>query len=70
MLNRPRALLLDEPTASLDPDNRSVVEAMIREHCADGTPVLVVTHEATQAKRLGARRMVLEEGGLLREAAP
>lgn len=56
----PRVLLLDEPTATLDPAATALVEAEIARRLADGVSVLLVTHDPGQAARLGLpeRRMV------------
>lgn len=50
---RPRLLLLDEPTASLDPSASAEVERIVREIRTDGTRILMVTHNLGQAMRLG-----------------
>ncbi len=52
-LTKPRLLLLDEPTASLDPSASAEVERIIREIRTDGTRILMVTHNLGQATRLG-----------------
>jgi len=52
-LTKPRLLLLDEPTASLDPSASAEVERIIREIRTDGTRILMVTHNLAQATRLG-----------------
>ncbi|MFU2489261.1 ATP-binding cassette domain-containing protein [Thauera sp. WH-1] len=52
-LTAPRLLLLDEPTASLDPSASAEVERIIREIRTDGTRILMVTHNLGQATRLG-----------------
>jgi len=63
----PRVLLLDEPTANLDPYNVGLIEKIVREHNqARGTTVVVVTHNVFQAKRL-AHRIGLMLGGRLVE---
>jgi tungstate transport system ATP-binding protein len=60
---QPEALLLDEPTANLDPYNVSVIEDLIRSH---GTMTLVlVTHNIFQAKRLADRVGLLLGGRLI-----
>ena len=51
-LTRPRLLLLDEPTASLDPSATAEVERIVREIRTDGTRILMVTHNLGQATRL------------------
>ncbi|MEO1091686.1 MAG: ABC transporter ATP-binding protein [Pseudomonadota bacterium] len=64
LANRPRALLLDEPTAALDAAATTRIEALIRGHCAAGVAVLLVTHDVELAARLADRRLVMERGGL------
>jgi ABC-type iron transport system FetAB ATPase subunit len=56
----PPALLLDEPTAPLDPDATARVEAVLKERLAAGCAMIVVSHDAAQGARLGAasRRIV------------
>lgn len=61
-LTRPRLLLLDEPTASLDPSASAAVERIIREIRTDGTRILMVTHNLGQATRL-ADDIVFMAGG-------
>jgi tungstate transport system ATP-binding protein len=66
----PRVLLLDEPTANLDPANVRIIEALVREqHQQTGATVVMVTHNIFQARRL-ATRVALLIGGELVEAAP
>lgn len=61
---RPDALLLDEPTAALDPASIAAVEALLREALAAGLVLLVVTHDAGFAARLGGSRHVMMAGRL------
>ena len=70
LLESPRHLLLDEPTASLDASARDRVEALIRERIADGAGVLIVTHDPAQAERLAARPLSIVGGRLMAGAAP
>ncbi|MEL7343463.1 MAG: ATP-binding cassette domain-containing protein [Pseudomonadota bacterium] len=48
----PACLLLDEPTASLDPASTSVIETLIRQIANQGVKVVLVTHDRGQAERL------------------
>jgi ABC-type iron transport system FetAB ATPase subunit len=61
----PRALLLDEPTANLDPDNVERVEELIQNYrLHHGASVIWVSHDRRQTQRLEGRRLVLETSGL------
>lgn len=59
---RPRLLFLDEPTASLDPASAQAVEDLIRDACADGVAIVLVTHDAGQARRLGEDIAFMHDG--------
>jgi ABC-type iron transport system FetAB ATPase subunit len=61
---RPRVLLLDEPTASLDPASVGRAEALLAGCLAEGMAVLIVTHAAEQARRVAHRIFHLERGML------
>lgn len=53
---RPDVLLLDEPTANLDPYNVGVIESAVRRQSAElGSTVVLVTHNLFQARRLATR---------------
>jgi tungstate transport system ATP-binding protein len=62
---RPDLLLLDEPTASLDPSAKREVEALIADFGRDGVTVVLTTHNLGQAKRLATRVAYLEAGRLV-----
>jgi len=67
---RPRVLLLDEPTANLDPANVALIETIIAEaNRQQGMTVVLVTHNTFQARRLAHRTAVLLEGRIT-EVAP
>lgn len=66
---RPRLLLLDEPTASLDPAETARLEALIAEAAREGVTALLVTHDPAQARRLADRILFLHRGKLA-EAGP
>jgi tungstate transport system ATP-binding protein len=66
----PEALLLDEPTANLDPARVALVEEVIGEvHRQQGTTVVWATHNLFQARRLAQRVALLLDGRLV-EVAP
>jgi putative ABC transport system ATP-binding protein len=58
LITEPRLLLADEPTAALDPVNRENIVALLRRTAADGTTVVVATHDADHraARRPGDER--------------
>ena len=58
----PRVLMLDEPTAALDPQATAAVEALVAERVAAGLAVLWVTHDAAQAGRVAARIIKIDGG--------
>ena len=67
---RPEALLLDEPTANLDPYNVGLIEEIVREENEKrGMTAVLVTHNIFQARRLAHRTALLLSGRLV-EIAP
>ena len=64
LLLYPPVLLLDEPTGPLDEELVTRVEGLLRERMAAGISVLLVTHDANQAERLGDRRYRMAAGRL------
>ena len=62
---QPDVLLLDEPTASLDPSAKREVEALMEQLAADGVTLVFSTHNLGQAKRLATRVIYLEGGRLV-----
>ena len=71
LLARPRVLLLDEPTRSLDPISARSLRAFLREELAgrQGCTVLLATHSADEAFGLCDRVAVLDRGRLLATGA-
>ena len=65
LIIKPHALLLDEPTASLDPLSTSIVEDMIERADAIGTKIVLVTHDIKQAKRMADDILFIHEGRVL-----
>ena len=55
----PPVLLLDEPTGPLDPETTGKVEDVLRERLRGGASIVLVSHDPTQAGRLGAQRRIM-----------
>jgi ABC-type iron transport system FetAB ATPase subunit len=65
LLLDPPVLLLDEPTGALDAASVERVETLLRERLTGGVTVLLVTHDAALAMRLGDRHFAMRERRLL-----
>lgn len=71
MLNRPHLLLLDEPTASLDPSSARSIREKIRELAATGTGgVLWTSHNMYEVEEVCHRVLFLSHGKILLEGDP
>lgn len=71
MLNRPRLLLLDEPTASLDPDTADWVRSYLeqwRERA--GATILLASHNMAEVERLCDRVLMMRSGRIVDQGAP
>jgi molybdate transport system ATP-binding protein len=63
LLSQPRLLLMDEPLASLDQDRKAeVLPYLERLHEELSIPILYVTHDPIEARRLGDRMIVMRDG--------
>jgi ABC-2 type transport system ATP-binding protein len=67
LVGRPLVLLLDEPTAGLDPASRHDLWALIRDLVEGGTTVLLTTQYLEEADQLADRIAVIDHGRLLTE---
>lgn len=70
MAMEPIVMLLDEPTASLDPEMVGEVLAAFRELANDGMTMIVVTHELGFAKSVADRIIFMEAGYIVEEGVP
>ena len=61
----PDVLLLDEPTASLDPHAKREVEALMSDFADAGATLVFASHNLGQVKRLATRVVYLEQGRVL-----
>jgi ABC-2 type transport system ATP-binding protein len=72
LLRRPRVLLLDEPTRSVDPREARLIWTFLREELVEqlGVTMLLVTHQVDEAVALCDRIMIMEHGRLKRDLRP
>jgi len=64
IISKPRLLLVDEPTASLDAKTKDVVIDMILELKSHGTAIIVITHDEYSLRRMADRCLHLEHGAV------
>ena len=71
LINRPRLLLLDEPTASLDPDTGDLVRAWLERYRAEsGCTILLASHNMAEVERLCDDVMMMRQGRIVDRGAP
>lgn len=71
LLNRPEVLLLDEPTASLDPDTADWVRQYLRRYQQDsGTTILLASHNMQEVERLCDAVLMMRGGRIVDRGAP
>ena len=71
LLNAPELLLLDEPTASLDPDTADWVRTRLEAYCRErAATVVLASHNMAEVERLADRVMMLEKGRIVADATP
>lgn len=62
LILQPKVLLLDEPTANLDPASVLMIEQAITKVRQQGVKIILITHDQHQAKRLGEEVVFLHKG--------
>ena len=71
LINRPDVLLLDEPTASLDPDTGDMVRTWLeRYRAASGCAILLASHNMAEVERLCDTVLMLRQGRVVDRGAP
>jgi ABC-2 type transport system ATP-binding protein len=70
LVNRPELIVLDEPTANLDPQARINLWDVVRAERERGATVLLTTHYLDEAQKLCDRVAILEEGRIVALAPP
>jgi ABC-2 type transport system ATP-binding protein len=71
LINRPDVLLLDEPTASLDPDTGDLVRTWLEQYRADsGCTILLASHNMAEVERLCSHVVMLKKGQVVDRGSP
>jgi ABC-2 type transport system ATP-binding protein len=71
LINRPELLLLDEPTASLDPDTGDLVRGWLERYRAEtGCTILLASHNMAEVERLCSDVLMLKQGRIVDRGSP
>jgi ABC-2 type transport system ATP-binding protein len=71
LINRPEVLLLDEPTASLDPDTGDLVRTWLEQYRAEsGCTILLASHNMAEVERLCSDVVMLKTGRVVDRGSP
>ena len=71
LINHPAVLLLDEPTASLDPDTADRLRGWLAAYrAASGCTILLASHNMTEVERLCDEVLMLREGAIVARGSP
>ena len=70
LCTRPRLVLFDEPTASLDPEMVNEVLQTMESLASEGMTMMVVTHEMGFARRVADRVIFMDQGQIIETAPP
>jgi len=71
LINRPDVLLLDEPTASLDPDTADWVRTLLKDYQREtGATILLASHNMSEVERLCDDVILLQTGKVFDRGSP
>jgi ABC-2 type transport system ATP-binding protein len=71
LLNAPELLLLDEPTASLDPDTADWIRHKLKRYAETrGATLLFASHNMAEVERLAGRVILLHQGQIIEDGTP
>jgi ABC-2 type transport system ATP-binding protein len=71
LLNAPELLLLDEPTASLDPDTADWIRHKLKQYAESrGATLLFASHNMAEVERLAGRVILLHQGRIIEDGTP
>lgn len=70
LINRPKVLILDEPTTGLDPQSRRQIWEEVREMKKHGLTTLLTTHYIEEAELLCDRLVIIDAGKIVEQGTP
>lgn len=70
LVGRPEVLVLDEPTAGMDPEGRAATRAIVADLRAAGIAILLTSHDLGDVERMADRVCVLREGRIVAAGTP
>jgi len=70
LVGRPEVVILDEPTAGMDPEARATTRAIVADLRNDGAAILMTSHDLTDVERLADRIFVLADGRIVASGTP
>ena len=71
LINRPELLLLDEPTASLDPDTGDMVRSWLERYRAEtGCTILLASHNMAEVERMCSHVLMMKQGRIVDRGSP
>jgi len=71
LINKPEFLLLDEPTASLDPDTTAWIRELLRQYRdQEGATILFASHDMREVELLCDKALLMKKGKLVEEGTP
>jgi ABC-2 type transport system ATP-binding protein len=70
LVGRPEVVILDEPTAGMDPEARSTTRAIVADLRDAGAAILLTSHDLTDVERLADRICVLDGGRIVAAGTP
>jgi len=70
LVGRPELLILDEPTAGMDPEARVATRSLVEGLRRDGTTILMTTHDLADVERLADRVAILVAGRVVATGSP
>jgi ABC-2 type transport system ATP-binding protein len=70
LVGRPEVLILDEPTAGMDPEARATTRTVIAEQRASGVAILLTSHDLGDVERMADHVCVLRDGRVIASGSP